>query len=372
MAVFGASNFPFAFSVLGNDTGAALAAGCPVIVKAHSAHLGLSLRQAEIARDALAAAGAPEGTFDVVIGHQAGVDLVKAPDVTAVAFTGSQLGGLALWRLANERDVVIPVFAEMGTVNPVVVTHEGARNMDAVAAGFVGSFTMGNGQFCTKPGLMLVPAEAGAPDAVARALRAASPSPVMLTRAIAESVLSGISEMEGAGAELVDRLDAPGDGWGAPAAVLRADLRALKPGSRLLEECFGAVVLVCEYENDEDLAEALTALQSSLVASLITGDETDSQAAALVETLSRKVGRVAVNDWPTGVAFTWAQQHGGPWPSTSVPSATSVGAQGLARFVRPVAYQSSYDAWLPPEAQSHNPWAVPRRVAGRFPEVESS
>jgi NADP-dependent aldehyde dehydrogenase len=372
VAVFGASNFPFAFSVLGNDTGAALAAGCPVVVKAHGAHLGLSVRQAEIAKDALAAVGAPRGVFDIVVGHQAGVDLVKAPDVTAVAFTGSQRGGLALWRLANEREVVIPVFAEMGTVNPVVVTREGARSMDTVASGFVGSFTMGNGQFCTKPGLMLAPAGAGAADAVARALRSAAPSPVMLTRAIADSVVSGISELEGAGAEVVDRLDATGEGWGAPAAVLRVDLKELKPGSRLLEECFGSVVLVCEYENDEDLTEALTALQSSLVASLITGDETDPQAPALVESLSRKVGRVAVNDWPTGVAFTWAQQHGGPWPSTSVPSATSVGAQALARFVRPVAYQSSYDAWLPPAAQLQNPWTVPRRISGRLTEVEST
>lgn len=372
VAVFGASNFPFAFSVLGNDTGAALGAGCPVIVKAHQAHLGLSLRQAEIAKAALAAAGAPAGTFEVVVGHQAGVDLVQAPEVTAVAFTGSQGGGLALWRLANEREVVIPVFAEMGTVNPVVVTREGAVGIVSVAKGFVGSFTMGHGQFCTKPGLMLAPAGAGAPGAVAEALRAAAPAPFMLTRTIAESVATGVAEMEGAGAEVVGRLEASGEGWSAPAAVLRADVEALKPGSRLLEECFGAVVLVCEYESDAHLADALTALQASLVASLITGDETDPQAPALVEALSKKVGRVAVNDWPTGVAFTWAQQHGGPWPSTSVPSATSVGAQGLARFVRPIAYQSSFDAWLPPEAQSDNPWAVSRRVAGRLHEVDAS
>ena len=158
VAVFGASNFPFAFSVLGNDTGAALAAGCPVVVKAHPAHVGLSHRQAEIAREALAAAGAPDGTFGMVNGHQAGVDLVTAAATSAVAFTGSQGGGLALWRIANEREVVIPVFAEMGTVNPVVVTRAGARDLAPVAAGLVGSFTLGDGQFCTKPGLLLAPA----------------------------------------------------------------------------------------------------------------------------------------------------------------------------------------------------------------------
>lgn len=302
VAVFGASNFPFAFSVLGNDTGAALAAGCPVVVKAHPAHVGLSLRQAEIAREALEAVGAPAGTFDVVVGHQAGVDLVQAPPIAAVAFTGSQAGGLALWRLANERETVIPVFAEMGTVNPVIVTRDGSRDITAVAAGFVGSFTLGNGQFCTKPGIMLAP-------------RGAS---------------------------------------------------ALEPGSRLLEECFGAVALVCEYDSDDDLGQALSALQPSLAASLITGDENDRQAPRLLELLADKVGRVAVNEWPTGVAFTWAQQHGGPWPSTSVASATSVGAAGLARFVRPVAFQSAHDAWLPTPAQATNPWRVPRRIGGRL------
>ena len=364
VAVFGASNFPFAFSVLGNDTGAAIAAGCPVVVKAHPAHLGLSHRQAEIAQDALDAAGAPRGTFGMVSGHQPGADLVRAPAISAVAFTGSQGGGLALWRLANERDVVIPVYAEMGTVNPVVVTREGAVDMASVAAGFVGSFAMGHGQFCTKPGLMLAPAGVGAAKAVASALRAAAPSPVMLTKAIADAVTVGIAEMEVAGADVVDLLEPSGSGWAAPAAVLRADLAALRPGSRLLEECFGAVALVCEYETDEELADALATLQSSLAASLISGGHKDPQAQLVLEALSRKVGRVVVDDWPTGVAFTWAQQHGGPWPSTSVPSATSVGAQGLGRFVRPVAFQSANDAWLPPEARADNPWQLPRRVNG--------
>ncbi len=370
VAVFGASNFPFAFSVLGNDTGAALAAGCPVVVKAHPAHVGLSHLQAEIAREALAEAGAPVGTFGMVNGHQAGVELVRAAAISAVAFTGSQAAGLALWRLANERDVVIPVYAEMGTVNPVVVTRAGARDLGTVATGLVGSFTLGHGQFCTKPGLLLAPAGVGAAAAVAGALRDAAPSPSMLTESIASSVRNGLAAMQDAGSEVVEMLDPATSGWPAPAAVLRADLAALGPGSRLLEECFGAVLLVCEYDGDEELDDALANLQGALAASLITGGADDPQAAALLDRLSRKVGRVVVDGWPTGVAFTWAQQHGGPWPSTSVPSATSVGAQGLGRFVRPVAFQSAHDSWLPPEAQSDNPLQVPRRVNGGIEHAE--
>lgn len=364
VAVFGASNFPFAFSVLGNDTAMALAAGCPVVAKAHPAHAGLSMRQAEIAREALAAAGAPRGAFAVVSGHQVGVDLVRAPEITAVGFTGSQAGGLALWRIANERETVIPVYAEMGTVNPVVVTAAGAGDIEAVAKGLVASFTLGSGQFCTKPGLLLAPAGSGAAAAVAAALHAAGPEPVMLTEAIARGVVAGVEQMRTAGAELVAEVAASAAAFAAPAAVLTASPDALVPGSRLLEETFGAVVLVVEYADDAELAAVVRRLQPSLAASVFTGGADDPDAAAALTLLSGQVGRVAVDEWPTGVAFTWAQQHGGPWPATSAPAATSVGAAGLARFVRPVAFQSAPDGWLPPEARSDNPWRLPRRVNG--------
>lgn len=364
VAVFGASNFPFAFSVLGNDTAMALAAGCPVVAKAHPAHAGLSVRQGEIAREALAEAGAPRGTYAVVSGHQTGVELVRAPEITAVGFTGSQAGGLALWRIANEREVVIPVYAEMGTVNPVVVTPAGAADIEAVAKGFVGSFTLGSGQFCTKPGLLLAPVGARAAQAVGDALSTAEPKPVMLTESIAAGVVSGVQDMVAAGAELVAQVAAGDGGWAAPAAVLSAPAEALTGGSRLLEETFGDVVLVAEYDDEDHLADILGRLQGSLAASVFTGGADDPDAAAVIGLLGGQVGRVAVDEWPTGVAFSWAQQHGGPWPATSAPAATSVGAAGLARFVRPVAYQSAHDGWLPPEAQAANPWGLPRRVNG--------
>lgn len=363
VAVFGASNFPFAFSVLGNDTASALAAGCPVIVKAHPAHPRLSRRLAELATAALAAAGAPDGAFALVSGYDAGVDLVRADEVAAVAFTGSQQGGLALWRLANERERVVPVFAEMGTVNPVVVTPAAARRLPEATTGFVGSFTLGHGQFCTKPGLLLAPAGHGAASLVAEALRAADPAAAMLTGPIAEGVVVGVKELVQAGATVVGEVPARGDGWTAPAVVLSAPPDAIVPGGRLLEECFGAVALVVEYDDRGQLQRILATLQPSLAATVVAEDD-DLDAPWLLGTLAGQAGRVTLGDWPTGVAYTWAQQHGGPWPATTVPSATSVGAAALERFVRPVAFQSVPDAWLPPAGRSDNPWGVPQRVDG--------
>ncbi len=365
VAVFGASNFPFVFGVLGHDTSAALAAGCPVLVKAHTAHIALSHRLAELAQTALSEAGAPEGSFGMVVGRAAGVQLVKAPEVTAVAFTGSQSGGLALWRISNERDRVIPVYAEMGTVNPVVVTEAGATDMQQLAKDFVGSFTLGSGQYCTKPGLMLAPFGSDAAARVASALETLDPRPLMLTEGIAGSVKQGLVELRHAGARTVVELGDVNVGWSAPAAVLQADISSLSPGSRLLEECFGPVVLVCEYSSQDELLAALTNLQPSLAASLIAATEgADPQAPALLQRLSEQVGRVVVNGWPTGASCSWGQQHGGPWPSTSNPGVTSIGAAALNRFVRPVAFQDVPDEWLPPEAQQTNPYNVPRRVNG--------
>jgi NADP-dependent aldehyde dehydrogenase len=366
VAVFGASNFPFAFSVLGNDTASALAAGCPVVVKAHPAHVTLSVRLAELAEEALLGAGAPEGAFALVTGHEAGVRLVQAPGVAAVAFTGSQAGGLALWRIANQRNQVIPVYAEMGTVNPVVVTPEATTRLEEIARGFVGSFTLGSGQFCTKPGLLLVPSGHDAARVVGDALAEAAPTPVMLTEAIAGAVRQGLDDLVAAGATIVREVSGAGEGWSAPAAVLAAPAGALTGDGRLLEECFGAVALVVEYDGEPELRSALAALPGSLAGTVVVGETGDPDAGWLVDALSRNVGRVTVDDWPTGVAYTWAQQHGGPWPATSDARATSVGAAALDRFVRPVAFQSTPDAWLPPAGRRDNPWQLPRRVNGRL------
>ena len=366
VAVFGASNFPFAFSVLGNDTASALAAGCPVVVKAHPAHVELSHRLCEIALTALDAAGAPVGTLSMVSGFQAGTDLVLSEGIRAVGFTGSEAGGLALWRLGLNRPRPIPVYAEMGTVNPVVVTSAGIEDVDAVAAGFVGSFTMGFGQFCTKPGLLLAPAGHDLASRVAEALVDAAPEPTMLTPTIATGVSAALAELEAAGATTVGLVRDETTGWSAPAAVLSAPAYLLQPGSRLLAECFGPVAVVVEYHDELELRAALAALPGSLAATVIAGGADDPDAGWLVDALSVTAGRVTVGDWPTGVSWTWAQTHGGPWPATTDEKATSVGAAALDRWVRPVTYQSVADAVLPPAGRARNPWRIPRRVDGRL------
>lgn len=363
VAVFGASNFPFAFSALGNDTASALAAGSPVVIKGHPAHPGLTVRIVEIARDAWKAAGGPDGAIGLVVGFEAGTALVQHSDIAAVGFTGSQAGGLALWRLANERDVVIPVYAEMGTVNPVVVTPAAGADVAAIAAGFVGSFTLGAGQFCTKPGLLLAPAGVDVARAVGDALIAANPAAVMLTEGIASSVEAGIAGLVEAGATVVASVPATGTGWSAPATVLSAKAADLTAGSRLLEEVFGPVVLVVEYDSVAEALEIVGGLQGALSGAVFAADA-DADAPALIDAVAARVGRVILNGWPTGVAYTWAQQHGGPWPATSNAAATSVGAGALGRFVRPVAYQGMTDDLLPEPLQAANPWSITRWVDG--------
>ncbi|WP_394769268.1 aldehyde dehydrogenase family protein [Lacisediminihabitans sp.] len=362
VAVFGASNFPFGFGIFGHDVASALAAGCPVVVKAHPAHPRLSVRLGAIVRGALRDASAPDGCFDVVVGFDSGLRLVDSPVVRAVAFTGSQRGGMALVERAARRGV--PVFAEMGTVNPVLVTPAAASDRGAIARGFVDSFTLGAGQFCTKPGLILVPAGHGFVDSIAEAVSRVQAAP-LLTAAIAAAYEGGVSQLvaasEGAPATGVTE---PLPGFSAAARAIPVALDRLTPGSRLLEECFGPVALVAEYDDLESALAALDRLQPSLAASVFTGED-DADAADAIARLTGRVGRVAVNSWPTGVATTWSQQHGGPWPATSRPEATSVGAGALSRFVRPVSLQNASTDQLPAPLRPENPWKLPRRLNGR-------
>lgn len=365
VAVFGASNFPFAFGVLGHDTGSAISAGCPVVVKVHSAQPRLGVRLGEIARAALVESGAPAHLFAVVVGRGAGLALVDAAPIAAVAFTGSQSGGMALVKRASQRHRPIPVFAEMGTVNPAVVTPAAARlRMGEVARGFAASFMLGTGQFCTKPGLLLAPAGSGAARHVAAALDDL-PAGWLLTEAMAGDFARGRISLIEAGALVAGEGKSHPAGFAPVPTVFTARVEDLTPGSPLLEECFGPSAVVVEYADLDQLRGVLARLQPSLAAAVASAGAEDGDLPWLVQQLSAQAGRVVVDGWPTGVANTWAQNHGGPWPATSRPDATSVGAAALDRFTRPVAFQGAADAALPPALQTGNPWAVPRRVNGR-------
>jgi NADP-dependent aldehyde dehydrogenase len=367
VAVFAAGNFPFASRVAGGDTASALAAGCPVVVKAHPGHPRTARATGHLVAQALRDAGAPAGTFGVVEGFEAGKELVVDPAITAVGFTGSLAGGRALFDLASARPEPIPFYGELGSLNPVVISPEAATaRTEELAAGLVGSFTLGVGQFCTKPGVVFVPDAAGFEDAVAAAVSGADRA-TMLYDGIAERFDHGVRAIAGNGdVEVVAGDPASAvNGRATTPVVLATTTTALQDGAeRLLEECFGPMTLLVRYKSQADLEASLALFPGSLTATLHAQPEEADTFASVVDQLTRIAGRVIHDGWPTGVAVTWSQHHGGPWPSTTAPLHTSVGATAIRRFLRPVAYQDIPEAWLPHAIRDDNPWGVPRRVDG--------
>lgn len=359
--VFAASNFPFAFSVAGGDTASAWAAGCPVVLKAHPGHPRLSRRTGEIVARALADAGAPDGVFGLIEGEAEGVEALRHPGIAAAAFTGSQRGGLALARIAAERDVPIPFFGELGSVNPVVVTPgAAAARAEEIAKGYVGSLTLGAGQFCTNPGILFVPAGGGLLDRITALLGEVAEAP-MLNDRIVSGFLATARELGGRPG--VRRLVWPSDEDSAAPRLLAMDLAAFTADPGAAEECFGPLGLVVVYERLADVAGAVAALPGQLTASLHGEDGETGELAALARVLADRSGRVLWNQWPTGVAVTHAMQHGGPFPATTAPSTTSVGTAAIERFLRPVAYQQWPQDLLPPPLRDDNPWGVPQRIS---------
>ncbi|MGW4928507.1 aldehyde dehydrogenase (NADP(+)) [Agromyces sp. NPDC004153] len=362
VAVFAASNFPFAFSVLGNDTASALAAGCPVVVKAHPGHPLLSRHVAEVARLALVEVGAPADALSVIEGLDAGVELVGHPLVAAVGFTGSLRGGRALFDLAAARPAPIPFYGELGSLNPVVVTRAAAAgDVEGVATGLAGSFTRDGGQYCTKPGLVFVPADAGFEEALCDALGTVG-SQRLLTDGMATAFADGAARLAGLDdAEIVWRGAA--EGADAAATVVATDAPALTAApDAWLQECFGPLTVLVRYRDDDDLDATLASLEGSLTASIHHAPGED--VTALAEKLERVAGRLVFNGWPTGVAIAWAQHHGGGWPATTASVHTSVGATAIRRFLTPVAYQDAPAEVLPPELRDGNPLGIPRREDG--------
>ncbi len=365
--VFSASNFPFAFSVAGGDTASALAAGCPVLVKAHEGHVCLSVRVGELIRGALVEAGAPAGAFGIVVGFDAGVAALRDRRVAACGFTGSVKGGLALQAIAQDREEPALFFGELGSLNAVVVTPEAAEARgSSIGSGFATSMLLGNGQFCTKPGVLLVP-ETHSADLLSSALEAleAAPAAPLLTERIRDGYRDGLATLQEAGAAIL-RLGGvePREGaWATPSLFLTdADTFSSGP-AELRDECFGPAALVVTYRDQESLDRAIGQLPGALTGT-VHAEPHEQVGARVTRQLSRRVGRVIWNGWPTGVAVSWAMQHGGPFPATTSPQHTSVGASAVHRFLRPVVYQSVPDEVMPPVLRDENAHATPRRVDG--------
>ncbi|RKS07280.1 NADP-dependent aldehyde dehydrogenase [Nocardiopsis sp. Huas11] len=370
VVVFGASNFPFAFSVLGGDTASALAAGCPVVVKAHPGHPRLSARTGAIADRALRAAGAPEGTFALLFGEEAGRLAVTHPAARAVGFTGSIRGGRALHDLAAARPEPIPFYGELGSVNPVFVTRAAAEARAAeILSGFAGSFTLGAGQFCTKPGLLFLPASVSL-EPLVDAVRASAPA-ALLNERVAAGFGGGVAALTGHPATTVlvegtvDGDGAASAGW-APTLAATTVTDLLAHADVLMEECFGPAALVVSYADESELLPVAEALPGQLTATVHAEDTPQERpfAAALTARLRDRAGRLLWNGWPTGVSVTDAMHHGGPYPASTSALHTSVGATAIRRFLRPVTYQDMPHHLLPPALRDDNPLGIPRRVDG--------
>jgi len=371
VAVFGASNFPLAFSVAGGDTASALAAGCPVIVKGHPAHPGTGELAARAIQAAVRSAGLPAGTFSYLPGetNELGAALVADPRVRAVGFTGSRGGGLALVRIASERDVPIPVYAEMSSINPVVVLPAAlAARGQAMATAFVQSLTMGAGQFCTNPGLVLAVAGPDLDAFVAAAGEAleGQATATMLTPGIHAGFEKGVDALASHAAVTPVARGKVGDGVNqAQGAIFRTDAASFLADPALGHEVFGSSSVIVAADDLDQLATLVSAMEGQLTAT-VQMDEGDRDAAAvLLPVLAERAGRVLANGWPTGVEVAPAMVHGGPFPATSDGRTTSVGTAAIERFLRPICFQNIEAGLLPPALRDDNPWGVARRVDGR-------
>ncbi len=353
VAVFGASNFPLAFSTAGGDTASALAAGCTVVVKCHPAHPATGSMVAGAIHEAVKASGLPVGVFSHLVGPgiELGGELVKNPAIAAVGFTGSRAGGLALVKLAQARDVPIPVFAEMSSINPVLLLPEAlSSRAEALGTAFVGSLTMGAGQFCTNPGLLLAIEGDGLDTFVSAAAQAMSKAAAqtMLTGAIHTSYERAVGTLEQHDKVTPIARGPAGEGTGqARAAFFSTSAQSFLADKALGHEVFGASSLLVRCVDEAELRSVMTAVEGQLTTTLQMDEGDFDIAARLIPLLERKCGRIVVNGWPTGVDVTHAMVHGGPYPATSDGRSTSVGSLAIDRFLRPVAYQNFSPRLLP-------------------------
>jgi NADP-dependent aldehyde dehydrogenase len=365
VAVFGASNFPLAFSTAGGDTAAALASGCPVVFKAHSGHMATADLVGSAIIRAAEKTNMPKGVFNMIFGSGVGEGLVKHPAIKAVGFTGSLSGGDALCKMAAERPEPIPVFAEMSSINPVVLLPDAlATRGETVAKDLAASVVMGAGQFCTNPGVVIgisSPTFSAFLEQLQEHMGGQAPQ-TMLNAGGLRSYSKGVEHLL-SHPGVTHLAGKPQEGKQAQAQLFKADVSLLLNGDPLLqEEVFGPTTLVIEVADDAQLKSALQALRGQLTATLI-GEQSDLQKYQwLVPVLEEKVGRILVNGYPTGVEVCEAMVHGGPYPATSDARGTSVGTLAIDRFLRPVCYQNYPDSLLPEALQNANPLGLKRLV----------
>ncbi|MCP1483209.1 NADP-dependent aldehyde dehydrogenase [Pseudomonas chlororaphis] len=368
VAVFGASNFPLAFSTAGGDTAAALAAGCPVVFKAHSGHMATAERVADAIVRAAQASGMPAGVFNMIFGGGVGEALVKHPAIQAVGFTGSLKGGRALCDMAAARPQPIPVFAEMSSINPVIVLPQALQaRAQTIARDLTASVVQGCGQFCTNPGLVIgihSPQFAAFTEQVAR-LIGDQPAQTMLNASTLGSYDKGLQKLL-AHPGIEHLAGASQAGNQARPQLFKADARLLIEGDEVLqEEVFGPTTVFVEVADQAQLNAALHGLRGQLTATLIGEPADFVQFGELTALLEQKVGRILLNGYPTGVEVCDAMVHGGPYPATSDARGTSVGTLAIERFLRPVCFQNYPDNLLPDALKNANPLRIQRLVDGR-------
>jgi NADP-dependent aldehyde dehydrogenase len=368
VAVFGASNFPLAFSTAGGDTAAALAAGCPVVFKAHGGHMATAEHVADAIIRAAEKTAMPAGVFNMIYGGGVGEALVKHPAIQAVGFTGSLKGGRALCDMAAARPQPIPVFAEMSSINPVIVLPQALQDRaETIARGLTASVVQGCGQFCTNPGLVIgirSPQFSAFLQLVSE-MMADQPAQTMLNAGTLSSYGNGLQKL----------LDHPGiehlagqpqQGRQAQPQLFKADVSLLIEGDAVLqEEVFGPTTVVVEVADQAQLSAALSGLHGQLTATII-GERADfEQFGELTALLEQKVGRILLNGYPTGVEVCDSMVHGGPYPATSDARGTSVGTLAIDRFLRPVCFQNYPDYLLPEALRNANPLGIQRLVDGK-------
>jgi NADP-dependent aldehyde dehydrogenase len=370
VGVFGASNFPLAFSVAGGDTVSALAAGCPVVFKAHPAHPGVCEMVGLAIQRAIKKTGMPNGTFSMINGPstQVGMALVRHPSITAIGFTGSHRGGKALFDEANKRPVPIPVYAEMGSTNPVFILPDALKERkEKIAQDLAAAVTLGVGQFCTNPGLVFVPnSDEGSQfkEALSSSLKGIGAG-VMLTSGIRGSFQKGIEKLSSRnGVEVLAKGASDGGGSRGAAHLLHASINSFLEDPTLEEEVFGPSTLAVTADTKEQLIQAAKNISGHLTATLHGTEKDLSEYADLIAILEQRVGRLIINGYPTGVEVCHAMVHGGPFPATTDSRSTSVGTGAITRFTRPVAYQNFPKSLLPAELQDGNPLEIWRLVNG--------